>query len=602
MFATPCGYVDALAQTRAHLSRSMRHPLAALQSVQVCNLTARVLSAVRGGGVALHRHTVSFTPVTKIGGKMEGKWQVRVSGPCVAGVKGVKTLYSMPDTVSALAAAAKFLRISTSAFTAAGHGSVLPRAPAQASPGRPALALGALQGSSSSVRLSVEGMPTRSVAAGAGGHRGYGGAVDQSAAHCFLPAPTVEQARVIDLVVRQRKSVFLTGSAGTGKSFVLKHIQKGLASQLPPGSLHITAPTGIAAISIGGSTIHSFAGVGLGNGPHDSIVARAMNAPKTVERWRSAQCLILDEVSMVSADLFQLLSAVGRACRGDPRPFGGLQLVLCGDFFQLGPVNPFRGSHGKVFAFETAEWAAAIEHNVCLRQVVRQQDDAELTRILEELRWGHCSPETEAVLAGCGRPLDTRNGVMASRLYCTNASVDHENAGELARLPGATHTYSAAETGDKTALEALDKSCPAPSSLQLKVGAQVVLVWNLSDRLVNGSRGVVTGFSGASGLPVVRFNNGEVREIEPTTWTRSKEGHKGSRMQIPLKLAWALTVHRAQGMTLDKVECVLGDAFAEGQVYVALSRVTSLHGLRLNSFSASKVRANASVAAFYRAM
>ena len=462
---------------------------------------------------------------------MEGKWQVRVTGPSVTGQKGLKVLYCHPDPSSGLEAAAKFLRIRSSQFVAAGDA---PRAAPQAA--APSTSSSALLSSTclaaNSVRLSVQGQPVRLVTAGpCGGSRGYSGALDASAANVSLAPPTGEQARVIDLVVRQRKSVFLTGSAGTGKSFVLKHIQKGLAGVLPPGTLHLTAPTGIAAINIGGSTIHSFAGIGLGVGPHDRIIAKCISAAKTVTRWREAQALIIDEVSMVSADMFELLSSVAKACRGNSQPFGGLQLVgphsrlllvsfrlcfpaharlrplgvrncaqvLCGDFFQLGPVNPFRGIQGQVFAFETDAWAAAVEHVVCLRKVVRQQGDTALTSILEEIRWGGCSPETENVLAACARRLPSSNGVLATRLYCTNVRVDDENARELARLPGDTLTYTAAESGDKDALDALDKGCPAASTLELKVDAQVVLVWNLSQSLVNGSRGVVTCLSAATG-------------------------------------------------------------------------------------------------------
>ena len=150
------------------------------------------------------------------------------------------------------------------------------------------------------------------------------------------------------------------------------------------------------------------------------------------------------------------------------------------------------------------------------------------------------------MLASCARPLPRTNGILATKLYCTNASVDDENSRHLHQLAGPTHTYDAHELGDKEALDLLAKACPAASRLELKQDAQVVLVWNLSDKLVNGSRGVVAAVNAASGLPVVRFDNGIELEIEPHTWSRSKDGRKASRTQLPLKLAWALTVHRSQ--------------------------------------------------------
>lgn len=167
----------------------------------------------------------------------------------------------------------------------------------------------------------------------------------------------------------------------------------GLDAVLPAGTLHVTASTGIAAIAVNGCTIHSFAGIGLGNGPHDRIVQKCTENPATRARWQQAECLIIDEVSMISADTFELLSSVAKACRANGSPFGGLQLITCGDFFQLGPVKPWRAG-GKEFAFEADAWAATVQNHVCLHKVVRQQGDASFVRVLEEVRWGCCSTQT----------------------------------------------------------------------------------------------------------------------------------------------------------------------------------------------------------------
>lgn len=203
-------------------------------------------------------------------------------------------------------------------------------------------------------------------------------------------------------------------------------------------------------------------------------------------------------------------------------------------------------------------------------------------------------------LKHCRRNLPVGNGVLPTKLYCTNRDVDVENAAELAKLQGDMHTFIAFDQGPARSLEMLAKTCPAPKVLELKMGAQVVLLKNLTGtQLVNGSRGVVQSFSQA-GLPVVLFDNGLQMELAPASWNRGYSTGQATREQVPLRLAWALTVHRCQGMTLDKAECSLADAFAAGQVYVALSRVRSLVGLQLHSLDISKIRVAAQVAAFYQ--
>eukprot|EP00873_Tetraselmis_striata_P007290 jgi/Tetstr1/427554/TSEL_017680.t1 len=409
--------------------------------------------------------------------------------------------------------------------------------------------------------------------------------------------PNEEQAAVLQLAVAKRHNIFLSGPAGTGKSFLLKHIQAGLAATLSADRMHLTAPTGIAAVNIGGSTIHSFAGIGLGRGKPEVIISKVLQNSKTVRRWREAEVLILDEVSMVSADMFDLLDRVGKAARRSDAPFGGVQLILCGDFFQLGPVQH---RAGREFAFESDAWPTAVHHHVVLSRVMRQKGDTALIDVLNEVRWGALSAASLTALGSCHRPLPNNNGILPTRLYCTNKDVDKENATELDRLPGETLLYRAEAAGGGPAADMLERSCPAPAELRLKRGAQVVLLKRLDAQLVNGSRGVVVGVEPDTNWPRVRFDNGAVRALEPARWTKFAGNEAASRTQIPLKLAWALTVHRAQGMTLDRVQCVVGDAFAAGQIYVALSRARSFAGLELRGFNPAKVRASPKVIAFYR--
>lgn len=324
------------------------------------------------------------------------------------------------------------------------------------------------------------------------------------------------------------------------------------------------------------------------------IIDRVLASTYAVQRWRDAQFLIIDEVSMISGDFFDMLDQVARAARRRPElPFGGLQLVLCGDFCQLGPAKIEKLE----YAFEAAAWDETVQHHFCLTEVKRQEGDQDLIDILGQVRMGQMSDGAKDSLARCTRTLSNDNGVLPTRLYCTNRDVDAENARELAKLQGDVHTFVALDQGPKQLLHIFSKGCSAPQELELKVGAQIVLTKRLEDKLVNGSRGVVKAFS-AGGLPVVAFDNGLQKEIPPMKWEGGMDKNL-FREQIPLRLAWALTVHRCQGMTLDKVECSLAEAFAPGQIYVALSRVRTMAGLQMQSFDISKARVSPKVAAFY---
>jgi len=425
-------------------------------------------------------------------------------------------------------------------------------------------------------------------------------------------------ARVVD-----GKNVFITGDAGTGKSFLLRNIVEALETR---GTVAVTASTGIAASHIGGQTIHSWAGIGLGKGNQEKLLEKVLGNAAAIKRWQSASALVLDEVSMLDGKLFGALDVIARAARASAsRPFGGLQLILVGDFFQLPPVS--LGYAG--FAFESSAWDACGIEVCILREQMRQGDDSNFASILKEIRIGVCTPATEAALAAChvsrkARPTD---GILPTRLYCKNANVDAENATQLGKLPGEEAAFMAKDvpkgTYDDATLagltQALDKK--APMELALKVGAQVLLVKNWpQQKLVNGSRGIVAGFEkravdpssshlsygitpGEYTVPLVRFDDGVVRAITPASFfgVAYGGGGAGTRTQIPLKLAWALTVHKAQGMTLSRCEIQVADAFAAGQAYVALSRCVSLAGLWIAGagVNQSAVKAHAKVLAFY---
>jgi ATP-dependent DNA helicase PIF1 len=378
------------------------------------------------------------------------------------------------------------------------------------------------------------------------------------------------------------------------------------------GTVAVTAPTGIAAVNVGGVTIHSFAGIGLGHGETEAIIGRVKRNQKACEKWSNAAALVIDEVSMLSAQLFELLDAIARAVRCKPSvPFGGLQLILCGDFCQLPPVALSIDSGGSGFCFQSPAWAAAglDKGTIVLQEAHRQASDPKFVQLLNEVRRGCCSDETVAALRDCvvGVKPQPTDGILATRLYCTNRDVDAENNARLAALKGGMCVFNAEDSFDDSISEwqreklrdIMDKK--VVGKLTLKIGAQVVLVRNLSKTLANGSRGVVVGMQAMLRVRV-KFDGGEEESIEPTTFSQNAGGAGCmSRTQLPLKLGWALTVHRAQGMTLSRAELDLDGAFECGQSYVALSRVTSLAGLWMRTeLRPEQVSANRDVLVYYK--
>ena len=428
-------------------------------------------------------------------------------------------------------------------------------------------------------------------------------------------------------------SLFLTGGAGTGKSFLLRYIISELRKKHQRDSaVAVTAPTGISSLQLDGSTIHSWSGIGIFEGAQDQIVERVLQNRGAVRRWREAAVLVIDEVSMVDSYLFCALDRIGRAARADgsSEPFGGLQIIATGDFFQLPPVGV--GTGGKQFAFQTNAWASlgfapGSPGCILLRESIRQRGDRTFAQLLDRMRQGEFSEETASRLRSChvsSKPLP-KDGIMPTKLYCTNANVDGENARQLDRLRGpvvrtVAHDDWQGASPDDRARAACEKKAVqgnSPDVFLCKAGAQVVLLRNNpNSKLVNGSRGVVIAFERTTVTtqhravvynflaPVVDFDNG-VREIVlPVSKLFTASSATLVRTQVPLKLAWALTVHKSQGMTLSRVEVQLANAFECGQAYVALSRATDLEGLWLRGQHLQRraVRAHPDVKQFYAAL
>ncbi|XP_055671365.1 ATP-dependent DNA helicase PIF1 [Falco peregrinus] len=405
---------------------------------------------------------------------------------------------------------------------------------------------------------------------------------------------SAEQEAVLG-AVRSGKSIFFTGCAGTGKSFLLKKI----VGSLPPSVTYTTASTGVAACHIGGTTLHAFAGIGSGKAPLEQCVQLA-ERPGVRQHWLACQHLIIDEISMVDGKFFDKLEAVARVVRKRDEPFGGIQLIICGDFLQLPPVC--KANEETKFCFQAKSWRKCIHINMELTEV-RRQTDKTFVSLLSAIRLGRCTEEVTRQLMQTAANRSERDGILATRLCTHKDDVEITNERCLQQLSGEVHAFEALDS-DPELVKLIDAQCPVGGRVELKLGAQVMLAKNLnvSQGLVNGARGVVVGFeSEQKGLPKVRFLCGVTQVIKMEKWVfKGPSGVHLSRQQLPLKLAWAISIHKSQGMSLDCVEISLSRVFESGQAYVALSRARSLAGLRVLDFDPKVVRADPSVLQFYR--
>ncbi|CAI4222475.1 unnamed protein product [Auanema sp. JU1783] len=403
---------------------------------------------------------------------------------------------------------------------------------------------------------------------------------------------TEEQKSVVRAVVRDKMNVFFTGSAGTGKSLILRRI----IELLPASSTFVTAATGVAACQLGGITLHSFAGIGVGAAAPENSLKMALANPATTKQWKNCTHLIIDEISMIDATYFKTLEYVARNIKGISRPFGGIQLIITGDFLQLPPVTS--GNQEPSFCFETEIWRKSI-HKTIMLMSVKRQDDEKFVNLLQQIRIGRCDPLMTKVLKNT-RDVDFESrGIVPTKLCTHTADADIINLKSLSDLKTLEKEFKAEEN-----FRIPDKlKVIVPKLLKLKVEAQVMLTKNLdlARGLSNGSRGVVTKFS-KNGLPVIKFySTKEEIEIRPMTFSVRIPGVEENvwRKQLPLQLAWAISIHKSQGLTLDAVEMSLSRAFAEGQAYVALSRARSLDSVKIIGFDPCVIKANKKVVKYY---
>jgi len=422
-----------------------------------------------------------------------------------------------------------------------------------------------------------------------------------------------EQLRAYE-ALKEGKNVFLTGPGGTGKSYFIQYICSHLERDRPRIRIATTALTGCAAIllGVGAKTIHSWAGIGLGRGSIGEIVVQLRRNRKAIKNWLTTDLLIIDEISMMSAELLEKLNEVAKIIRKSSVPFGGLQLLFVGDFYQLPPIGD--GGVEAQFAFESPVWSACIHDSIMLKTIMRQKDDV-FRALLDRARTGDLLPEDIELLRSRLGLEWSSNEIKPTLLFSRRNMVDRINSANLKSLAGDSVAWKAktlaVATDSDTALPkedadrlitAFDRDAPYDENVELKIGAQVMLITNLDldAGLVNGSRGVVVEIrAGPEPIPVVQFLNGLKLAVSRNSWPI--DDYNGYvRSQIPLRLAWAGTIHKSQGSTLD---CALIDigrsTFEYGQAYVALSRVKSIDSLYIHEFAAEAIRAHPKVKAFY---
>jgi len=387
-------------------------------------------------------------------------------------------------------------------------------------------------------------------------------------------------------ILESGASVLLTGAAGTGKTYVLNKFIKRAKKQ--GKSVAVTATTGLAATHLNGTTIHAWAGIGV----HDSMdkYAVAKLGKSRQELIKKADILIIDEVSMLHDFRLDMVDEVLRIVRDKPEPFGGMQVILCGDFFQLPPVNRHDSRQGS-FVIVSNAWQQGAFTVCYLEKQYRQTNDQDYTDILNGIRKGFLTRNQLDLLRARTLAVDDPFATR-TRLLTINVDVDSVNNAQLDELDGDVHEYQMDTAGGKTYVEQLKRSCLAPEILRLKKGAAVMCIKNAQDRsYANGSLGIVVGFEKETDYPIVELTSGRTITLKQETWELMDGDKRRAQLaQLPLRLAWAITVHKSQGMTLDAARIDLSKAFVEGMGYVALSRVRGLRHLILDGLNGMALR------------
>ncbi len=386
---------------------------------------------------------------------------------------------------------------------------------------------------------------------------------------------TMDQELALE-ILHDGHNVLLTGPAGSGKTFVLNQFIRQAKSD--GKHVSVTATTGLAATHLGGTTIHSWSGIGI----HDQLPTDFHhNLTKTrADTIKKTDILIIDEISMLHDYRLDMVDEISRKIRDDDQPFGGIQVILCGDFFQLPPVSRTDQPEG-MFIVSSKVWDE-FEPVICYLDEQHRQNDESFLEILNAIRAGDVRRRhAENLLSR--QDADTNQIGAVTELHTTNIDVDSINNSELEALDAEAHSYHMTSTGSKNYVENLKRSCLASELLELKKGALVMCIKNNPEKkYANGTLGTVVDYETLTDYPIVKLKNSREITITPESWElRDGDKKRASITQIPLRLAWAITIHKSQGMTLDGARIDLRKAFVEGMGYVALSRVKSLDTLSL---------------------
>lgn len=406
----------------------------------------------------------------------------------------------------------------------------------------------------------------------------------------------MKQKTALD-ILKLGHSVFLTGPAGSGKTYLLKQYIDYLKKNKI--GVAITASTGIAATHMNGQTIHSWSGMGISDVFDESEYAKLKKRKYYKNRFESTSVLIIDEISMLHAHQLDIVNSICKKFKEPFKPFGGLQVILCGDFYQLPPVVK-NGKQAK-FIIESDAWKE-MNPRVCYLEEQHRQADKEMLKILNDIRNRRCDEKTlELIYSRQNKSIE--NNITPTKLYTHNVNVDAINKAQLQKIKEEVRIFQMTSAGNKYMIGSVQKGCLAPEILFLKKGAIVMFVKNNFEQgYVNGTLGKVVDFNG-SGMPIVQTISGKKIVATPEKWSiEENEKTLVSVSQIPLRLAWAITVHKSQGMTLDAVEMDLSKSFEYGMGYVALSRVKTLNGIKLLGINNIALEVNPKVHRFDRAL
>jgi len=431
------------------------------------------------------------------------------------------------------------------------------------------------------------------------------------------------------------ENLFITGPGGTGKTKLIRNFIE-YANNSSDKRTQVCAMTGCAAILIGckARTIHSWSGIKLAKGPKEKVIDYVLRNKYAVREWRTLKCLILDEVSMLSQKIFEILEEIGRRARKNPAPFGGLQVIFLGDFFQLPPIETQNDPGTDKFCFESPVWYNVFkkENHIQLTKIFRQKD-REYIDILMKIRKGELeSEQIETLNKYVKREYDAEknNGCIPSKLFAIRSKVDMINKNMFSQIKEKEYVNESTvmtdcvlylDTGKPIPADIIQKckslsiteieyeienlysNSPCTKIFRFKKGASVMCTVNLDmdNNICNGSQGIIMEVVETTSSPyiIVKFSNGIIKKIEPFIW-QSYDYPTIAISQYPLILAWALTIHKIQGATLELAEIDIGNSIFEyGQTYVALSRIQSLDGLYLSAFNPERIRANPTVIQFY---